>query len=83
MPDPVPVPVSVAKTATTKPSTSSATITEPVSTKKLFLRDRIAKKKEIEDAELGAEEAESSEKNEKDGLFVQEDAGTFVNVDHS
>lgn len=36
----------------------------------LFIRDRIAKKKEIEEAELGAEENESNEKNE---LFVKDD----------
>lgn len=36
----------------------------------LFIRDRIAKKKEIEDAELGAEEKEPNEKNE---LFDKDD----------
>lgn len=51
------------------PVPKSSTSTEP-SSKKLFIRDRIAKKKEIEDAELGTEENESKEKNE---LFVKDD----------
>lgn len=55
-----------AKATIAKPNTSTA---EP-SSKKLFIRDRIAKKKEIEDAELGTEENESNEKNE---LFVKDD----------
>lgn len=59
------VPASLPKTTTTKPSSSSES-----STKKLFIRDRIAKKKEVEDAELGAEENETEEKND---LFVKDD----------
>lgn len=55
-----------AKATITKPSIS----TEEPSNKKLFIRDRIAKRKEIEDAELGTEEKESNEKNE---LFVKDD----------
>lgn len=55
--------------------TSKATVAKPSGIaepgdKKLFLRDRIAKKKEIEDAELGVDETESAEKNE---IFVQDD----------
>lgn len=63
----MPAPTASSKATITKPTTSTST--EP-SDKKLFLRDRIAKKKEIEDAELGAEENESNEKNE---LFVKDD----------
>ncbi|KAJ6645403.1 DNA repair endonuclease XPF [Pseudolycoriella hygida] len=54
-----------------KATTSKASLpTAEPSIKKMFIRDRIARKKEIEEAELGTEENESDEKNE---LFVRDD----------
>ncbi|XP_037032816.1 DNA repair endonuclease XPF [Bradysia coprophila] len=64
-PAPEPISLPTVPPKATKPSTSA----EP-NDKKLFIRDRIAKKKEIEDAELGADDTESAEKNE---IFVQDD----------
>lgn len=59
------VAVETVKPTFTKPDNAG----EP-SSKKEFIRDRIAKKKEIEDAELGVEENDTNEKNE---VFVDRD----------
>lgn len=67
---PVPNVESVSATTTKAIPTKKPDSAAESSTKKLFLRDRIAKKKEIEDAELGTDENETNEKNE---LFVKDD----------
>lgn len=62
--------VELAPASTTKQIPTKTNVAAESSNKKLFIRDRIAKKKEIEDAELGVDENEANEKNE---IFVKDD----------